>query len=71
MNKADLERVFDRLYRAEKSNQHNIKGHGLGLTFCKEIVELHGGSIKIDSEIGVGTKVYVNLPILDEKDIIS
>jgi signal transduction histidine kinase len=69
--KADLEKVFERFYRSEKSNQHNIKGHGLGLAFCKEIVELHGGSIKLNSEIGVGTEVYVNLPRLDEKDIIS
>jgi two-component system, OmpR family, heavy metal sensor histidine kinase CusS len=50
-----LPRVFDRFYRAEPSRGSD--GAGLGLALVKSIVELHGGSAKIDSEIGRGTTV--------------
>ncbi|GEM_PF-876343 len=54
--------LFEKFYRADASNT-TISGTGLGLSICKLIVELHGGRIWVDSEYGVGTKLYVTLPL--------
>ncbi len=47
--------VFDRFFRATKGNIHDVKGHGLGLSFVKEIVEKHRGQITLKSAPGEGT----------------
>lgn len=63
----DLPHVFDRFYRADKSrtklkdNQHG--GTGLGLSIAKIIIEQHGGSIHVDSELNKGTTFIVMLPL--------
>lgn len=62
IDEADLDRVFDRFYRAEQSRSKETGGTGLGLSICRRVVELHGGTIQIDSEKGVGTTVTVDLP---------
>ena len=54
----DLPRVFDRFYQGEDTSG----GFGLGLPICKELVERMGGEISIDSEVGVGTTLEINLP---------
>jgi PAS domain S-box-containing protein len=59
----DLPHIFDRFFRAENVSQLTIPGTGLGLSITREIVELHGGEINIESEIGVGTTVTVWLPL--------
>jgi two-component system, OmpR family, heavy metal sensor histidine kinase CusS len=55
-----LPRVFDRFYRAESSRSSD--GAGLGLALVKSIVELHGGSATIQSELNHGTKVVLRFP---------
>ena len=57
-----LPRVFDRFYRTESSRGSD--GAGLGLALVKSIVDLHGGSAKIDSEVGRGTTVKLTFPLL-------
>ncbi len=59
----DLERVFDRFYRVDKSRSKEIGGCGLGLSICKEIVKLHGGKIEIKSQLGSGTNVSVYVKV--------
>ncbi|MGF0468161.1 HAMP domain-containing sensor histidine kinase [Lysinibacillus sphaericus] len=62
MTAAQLAKVYDRFYRADTSRTK--QGTGLGLAIVKQIVELHGGTVHIESTVNAGTKVYINLPIL-------
>jgi two-component system phosphate regulon sensor histidine kinase PhoR len=62
MDEDTKRQVFDRFYRATKGNIHDVKGHGLGLSFVKEIIEKHGGSIQVDSAPNAGTTFTVVLP---------
>ena len=55
-------KIFDRFYRVETAS-HSIPGTGLGLSIAKKYVELHGGEIVVDSELGKGTCFTVYLPI--------
>lgn len=58
----DLSRVFERFYQVDKSRKHT-GSIGLGLAISREIVEAHGGSIKAESIVGLGTRFTVTLPV--------
>jgi len=67
ISEGDLDRVFDRFYRVDKSRSKESGGTGLGLSICEEIVKLHGGRIEIKSKEGEGTTVSVYLK--GDKDV--
>jgi signal transduction histidine kinase len=58
----ELPHVFDRFYRGTLANEERGTGSGLGLSIVRSVVEMHGGSVSIDSTLGEGTRVSVHLP---------
>lgn len=61
MEKEELSKITDAFYRVDKARSRKQGGAGLGLALCKEIVELHWGSMRFESTPGTGTKVIVTL----------
>ncbi|MGE5178902.1 MAG: HD domain-containing phosphohydrolase, partial [Bacteroidota bacterium] len=57
-----LPRVFDRFYRVEPDGAERVAGSGLGLAIVKRVVDLHGGSVSVESELKTGSRFHVDLP---------
>jgi two-component system phosphate regulon sensor histidine kinase PhoR len=67
MNQETQRKVFDKFFRITTGNIHNIKGFGLGLSYCKAIVLAHKGSIQVTSEVGKGSRFEIGLPVIEKQ----
>jgi two-component system phosphate regulon sensor histidine kinase PhoR len=64
MSKSVQKQVFNKFYREQKGNIHNVKGHGLGLAYVKQIIDKHYGEVMVESEKGIGSIFTVKLPLI-------
>jgi len=58
----EINKIFDKFYQIAQSGRQKTKGTGLGLTICKDLVEMQGGKIWVESESGKGSTFAFTLP---------
>ncbi|HXU36345.1 MAG TPA: ATP-binding protein [Blastocatellia bacterium] len=64
----DLPRIFERLYRGDKSRSRKTEGSGLGLAIVKHLVQAHGGEVSVSSELGRGSRFTFTVPAAAEEN---
>jgi two-component system phosphate regulon sensor histidine kinase PhoR len=62
---ADQPRIFERFYRVDAARSREAGGTGLGLAIAKHLIEVHGGRIWVESEVGAGSRFHFSVPLFD------
>ena len=62
---ADQPRIFERFYRVDAARSREAGGTGLGLAIAKHLVEVHGGHVWVESEVGAGSRFHFSIPLFD------
>jgi len=65
--RADQPRIFERFYRVDVARSREAGGTGLGLSIAKHLVEVHGGRLWVESEVGQGSRFHFTVPVFDAK----
>jgi len=68
ISEADIEHLFEPFFRSVNERNENTEGTGLGLTICKSIVELAGGTLECKSKLGKGTEFTISVPMRIDED---
>src|SRR5262249_8562320 len=66
IDQQDIPRVFDRFWRADKARSREEGGAGLGLSIAKRSIDVHGGSISVQGELGKGSVFSTRLPLAEK-----
>lgn len=67
MTEEHCQKVFEKFYRIEETSSR-FQGLGIGLYICQEIIDRHGGTIGVESELGAGSKFYFQVPLHPKAD---
>lgn len=67
----DLDKIFVRFYQSENNRKLGLSGSGIGLNLAREMVQLHNGTIAVESEKGKGSKFIVSLPVLKSEILVT